>query len=99
MSRSHLSMRKIRELLRLKWACGYGNHLIAQSLNISSSTVSDCLRRAQKADLSWPLPDGLDDAQLEARLYARLPNAEDIPDDIQWPHIHQELNRRKHVTL
>lgn len=99
MPRNPISMKKIREVLRLKWACQCSNHLIACSIGISSSTVSECLRRAQAANLSWPLPVELDDAQLETLLY---PPAKKIPPEdqgeIDWVYIHQEL-KRKAVTL
>ena len=99
MSRGHLSMRKIREILRLKWECHCSNHLIACSIGVSSSTVSECLRRAKEADLSWPLSDTIDDVQLEQLLY---PPAKKITPaeygEIDWSYIHQEL-KRKSVTL
>ena len=38
---------------------------------MARSTVQECLRRARAAGLSWPLPDELDEAELEARLYPR----------------------------
>ena len=62
-------MRKIRELLRLKYELGRSHREIATSLGIANSTVSDYLRRAGAAGFSWPLPEGLDDAALEAALF------------------------------
>jgi transposase len=62
-------MRKIREVLRLKYAAGLGERRIAQSLSVARSTVQECLRRARAAGISWPLPNDLTDAQLDARLY------------------------------
>ena len=50
-------MRKIREIMRLKWECGCSHRAIGKSIKvISDSTVSDCLQRAREAGLSWPLP-------------------------------------------
>jgi transposase len=92
-------MRKIREILRLKWDLKCSNHLIACSVNVSSSTVSDCVRRASLANLSWPLPLEMDDDRLIGLLYP--PNKPLTPEksgDIDWAYIHQEL-KRKHVTL
>ena len=46
----------------------------------------------------WPLPEGMDDEQLERRLFAPPPPPSakrPLPD---WPVVHQEL-RRKEVTL
>jgi hypothetical protein len=64
-----LSMRKIRELLRLRWEHHLPQRVISQSLRLSQASVSDYLSRARRAGLSWPLRDGLDDAQLEALLF------------------------------
>lgn len=99
MSRGHLSMRKIREILRLKWECQCSNHLISRSVGASSSTVSECLRRAREANLNWPLADEMDDEKLTALLYPpqRKISTEDR-GEIDWSRIHQEL-KRKHMTL
>src|SRR4051794_1414845 len=59
-----LSMRKIRELLRLRWEHHLPQRVISQSLGLSQGSISDYLSRARRAGLTWPLPDTLDDAQL-----------------------------------
>ena len=51
------------------------------SLDVANSTVSDYAGRARAAGLSWPLPEGMDDAALEAALFppappSRLPRPE-----------------------
>ena len=62
-------MRKIRELLRLKYELGRSHREIAASLGIANSTVGSYVRRAGEAGVSCPLlPDDLDDAALEAAL-------------------------------
>ena len=64
-----LSMRKIKEVLRLKFELGFANRQIARSCKVSHSTVADYLQRAEAAGLnSWPLPVDLDETGLEARL-------------------------------
>jgi hypothetical protein len=63
-------MRQIGEVLRL-FAQGLSYREIGQSVGISASTVQGYLERAQRAGLSWPLPDDLDDAAIEARLFTR----------------------------
>jgi transposase len=92
-------MRKIREVLRLKWDNGMSNRRIAASSGIGRPTVSEYLRRAEEAGLSWPLPDDLDDARLERLLFPPPPDLpaqeRGIPD---WVHIHGEL-KHKNVTL
>ena len=45
--------------------CGCGCHglaqrAIGQSLRLSQGAVHDYLKRAQRAGVGWPLPDGLD---------------------------------------
>ncbi len=62
-------MRKIKEILRLRWELGRGVREIARSVLVSHSTVSDLLGRVQAAGLGWPLPDELDEQALEAVLY------------------------------
>ncbi len=55
-----LSVRKIREILRLSWGLGLRPGEVAASCNIARSTVQDYLLKAQAAGLSWPLAPELD---------------------------------------
>ena len=93
-------MRKIRDVLRLS-AGGMTKRQIAVSLGVGATTAGDCIRRARRIGLAWPLPDDLGDEALEARLYPSSSAADAIkaqrpqPD---WPAIHREL-QRKGVTL
>ncbi|MDQ6949261.1 MAG: hypothetical protein M3256_24155 [Actinomycetota bacterium] len=70
MPRPHISMRKIRDVLRLSLHEGLSLRQVAASVQVPHTTVADHVRRARAAGLSWPLPDGLDDGALEARLVA-----------------------------
>lgn len=92
-------MRKIREVLRLKWECKLTNRETAQSCSISPSTVSNYIIRAQKAGLSWPLPEDLDDKKLYELLFPTSAKSSNrtIPQP-EWSLIHTEL-RKKSVTL
>lgn len=56
MAAERLSMRTIKEILRLKWDCRRSNREIAQSCKIARSTVAECLARATAAGLTWPVP-------------------------------------------
>lgn len=93
-----VAMRKIREILRLS-GLGLSTREIAASIGVGRTTVGECLRRALAAELSWPLPDGLTDSDLEARLYPRSPSDRTalyaVPD---WARVHREL-RGADVTL
>jgi transposase len=85
-------MRKIREILRLKFAQGLSPRQIAASVGSALSTVQECLRRALQASLGWPLPQELDDARLEALLYPARPRAIEIPLP-DFAHVQRELSR------
>lgn len=100
MPAERVSMRKVREILRLKAVAGMGHKGIARSLGIAASTVRMTLRRAAAAGLSWPLPDELTDAVLETKLYARAGTKQGHRRTVEpdWAMIHREL-KRKHVTL
>ena len=50
-----LSMRKIRDVLRLHHESGLSNRAIAISVDISASTVSGYLSRAKMFGVSWPI--------------------------------------------
>ena len=64
-----VSMRKIREVLRLRLGQGLPQRAVAQSLRLSQGAVHGYIGRARRAGLGWPLPEGLDDAQLEVLLF------------------------------
>ena len=92
-------MRKVKEVLRLKWASDFSDRKIARSCGIARSTVAEYLRRAEAAGLSWPLPTGLDEAALEQKLF---PVSQALPSQRRpvpvWAAINREL-KRKSVTL
>jgi transposase len=92
-------MRKVREVLRLRHALGLSERQIAVTVGVSRSTVGDYLRRAAVIGITWPVPEGLDDAKLERRLFT-LPTFEQTPTKPlpDWTHVHRELKRRG-VTL
>ena len=69
MATERLSMRKIREILRHKWAVGRSHREVAASLGVSVGTVSGAAQRARDAGLDWAAVEALDDEALEARLY------------------------------
>jgi len=64
-------MRKLREILRLRHEAGLAQRAIAQACGIGLGTVTTYLQWATAAGLTWPLPDDLDDAALERRLFSR----------------------------
>jgi transposase len=99
MPRTRKPMRKIREVLRLKYGCGLTNRQIATTQAMGRTTVAEYLHRATVAGLGWPLPEGLSDADLERRLFPppiTMATAQRPQPDVAA--IHREL-RRPGVTL
>lgn len=94
MAAKRISMRKIKEILRLD-AAGLSGRKIALALGVSRSVVSATLQRASMAKLSWPTD--LDERALDNLLYGKVPPSTKraLPD---WSEVHREL-RRKGVTL
>ena len=94
-----LSVRKIREVLRLRFETGLSGRQVAASLQMARSTVGEYERRFTAAGLTWPLSASLSDSELEQRLF---PPAPAVPTDTRpvpdWSVVHQEL-RRPGVTL
>jgi transposase len=90
-------MRKIREILRLKFEANLSHEKIAAATGVSKGAVTNAVRRALEHGLSWPLPGDLDDTRLESLLYvqAAARAAYTHPD---YGRLHQEL-KRKGVTL
>ena len=93
-----LPMRRIRDVLRL-CAAGMSKRQIAASLGVSATAAGECIRRARRAGLTWPLPDEASDEELERRLYPPpTVTATDRRPQPDWAAIHREL-RRPGVTL
>lgn len=102
MPNRRLSVRKIKEILRLKLDCGISEREIARSCQVSRSTVADYLRRAAAAKLTWSEASAMAEAQLEERLFP----TEHIPSSVKRPppdceHIYNELRtyRKFNLTL
>jgi transposase len=99
MAQERLSLKKIEEVLRLKWACGLSTRAAARSCHISHSTVSEYLARAEKAGLTWPLLETLDEDGLYRLLYPEkleqaAASSKPQPD---WEYVRKEL-KKAHVT-
>ena len=69
MANTRLSMRRIKEVLRLHFEQNRSRRLIAQTVGASPTTVGDYIARAQAAGLSYPLPESLDDDELDRLLF------------------------------
>jgi transposase len=98
MAAERLSMRKLRELLRLRFEARLSTRAIAASLNVGNGTVCDYLGRARVAKLPWPLPPELDDdSALTALLFPGEGKAAAERPEPDWARLHAEL-KKKGVT-
>ena len=99
MSAERLSMRKIKEILRLKFELGLDNRQIAKCCNVSHVSVGNYLVRFNRTGLGWPLPEEMDDGRLEGLLFGSkgsfAKRKRPLPD---MEYTHREL-KRKGVTL
>lgn len=93
MAMERIPVRKIKETLRLRHACKLSQREVAGAVRVAPSTVSDYLKRAKTAGLSWPLPEGLDDDALERLLFVQSehPAGEVIPVP-DWRKVRAELS-------
>jgi hypothetical protein len=101
-----MSMRKLKDVLRLRFELDLSHRQIARSCDIGLGTVHDYLQRAEAAGVKWPLPEGWDEQRLEAALFAvnqpsTPPKADEdggktLPD---FAKIDEQRQRHRHLTL
>src|SRR5258708_20019129 len=96
-------MRKLQEVLRLRFELKLGYQQIGRSCAIGVSTVHKYLKRAEAAGVTWPLPDDWDEGRVEAALFPRRgptvaeKNPARTPPD--FAAVHEQLRSSKYVTL
>lgn len=93
-------MKKIREVIRMRFSLGAGIREIAAACNVGRTTVSEYVERAETAELSWPSAAELTDEELQNLLFPpdrekRAP-ARPLPD---WNEVRQELSRKGTTLL
>ena len=99
MPTARVSMRKKRDVLRLTHAMVMSRRLVCEATGIGKTVVGDYVRRAAIAGIGWPLPDEIDDTELERRLFPpAIASSATTRTEPDWSHIHVELKRRG-VTL
>ena len=96
-----ISMRKVKELLRLKFEKKLSYTQIAKSLGVGRSTVYRCLKKAKEANLEWPISDKVTDKSLRNLLYPNDSSRDNYAEEVLPPnfaYIFKEL-KKKGVTL
>ena len=91
-------MRKVREVLRLRHALSLSYREISEALSVGKTSVGEIVRRADVVGLTWPLPQLVDDGELERRLFTAAGEAQPERPAPDWATLHEELKRRS-VTL
>lgn len=94
MCRERMSMRKIKEVLRLKYENGFSERMIARACALARTTVQQYILRFETAKLDWPLPESMSEENLEKQLFpgqgpqtpSRLP--------LDYAYLVQELARK-----
>ena len=95
-------MRKVKEVLRLRFELRFGQRQIARSCRMGLSTVHEYLERAEAAGVGWPLPEDWSEEELEAKLFGQQPvspRAEKQRPQPDWKTIHEQLQQHRHLSL
>lgn len=89
-------MTDYRAILRL-YHQGISQRIIATTLSCSRNTVADTLKRFEAVGLTWPLPNGMADAELSKTLFPEkgFESSRRMPD---FEYIHKEM-AKPGVTL
>ncbi len=89
-------MRKTKEVLRLRFELGLGQRQIARCCGVGVGTVHEYLERATAAGIGWPLPEGLGEEDLEAKLFGNqsvpAPVVRQRPNRTGMPFINSSSN-------
>ena len=94
---SRISMRNIKDLLRLKYETQLSHDKIARALGLSKGVIAKYVKIVESAGLSWPQIRDADEAKLEKQLFPLQPKPRDFAPP-NFSLIHLEL-RRKPMTL
>src|SRR3989475_3055212 len=94
-------MRKIREVLRLRFELRLGQRAIARACSISQSTVHEYLNRAAAAGVVWPLGEEWDEQRVEQALFGERQVVKRLPEQVlpDFPALHSQLQQHRHLTL
>jgi transposase len=95
--RKELSMRKVREILRLALDCGMGRREIARSCSVSPTTVGNYVTVASEKGLSYAEISVMSDDELGQVFQGKKQEQKARPEP-DWEEIHRQL-KKKGVTL
>src|SRR5437016_11009760 len=87
-----MSMRKIKEVLRLRFELRLGQREIARACSISQGAVHNYLKRAAAAGIAWPTPEGWDEQRVEQTLFGERQVVKRLPEQVlpDFPALHSQ---------
>ena len=98
MTQERLTVKKIKEIMRLKYEAKLSNRVIAGACKVSNSTVGEYLKRAEAAGIRWPLGE-IGEEELYRKLFPEKVTVSErkypLPD---WEAVQKE-KKKKGVTL
>ena len=100
MPAERISMRKIRDVLRLFHENKLSKRKTADSVNIHPRSVDRYLKKAKALGIIWPLPADMDDDKLEQLLFPQNCSAtkkQESESEPNWNDVYKEL-KKKGVT-
>jgi transposase len=94
-------MRRINEVLRLRFELGLGQREIARACAISQGAVHNYLKKVAAAGISWPLPEGWDEKRVEQALFGERQVIKRLPEQVlpDFPALHSQLLQHRYLTL
>lgn len=100
MAKPRLSMRKIKEVLRLSYQLSLSVRQVALSANVSRSTVKEYLVRAERVGIDWAVAESLTEQQIDERLFPSKPFDPSAPRALpDFEYIYEELKAHKKFNL
>ena len=82
MAQRILTLRKIKEILRMKWVLGLSDRQVAASLKIAHSTVGEYLKRAEQSRAGLEASPGTGRGRVESQAVPAqtIRSQEDVPN-------------------
>lgn len=88
MPNKRIAMRKIHEILRLRFEVGLSFRQISQCADVSTGAIQKMLKRLEASGISWPLPEGMSEPRLASMLYPDSDSRPGSLEDPDWAEIH-----------
>ncbi|MFH1361962.1 MAG: IS21 family transposase [bacterium] len=98
MAKERIGMRKIKEVLRLKFENGLSMNSAATCCSLGRTTAQEYFRRFRAAGLTWPLAEEMTDEAIEKRLFPDIVPGKSGKEPLNYEYLTEEM-RQPNVTL